>query len=174
VSVARTFLLRAVGLGVIASGCATGSAAGVPDLDPERIYEPKLSRLSNRELDVSVVDAREPRPERAAETVHELQGTVEAVCRRGGMVVSEQAENSLSAVIRYMDEPLAGLEREDCVELELILKLANGGWVKTVGGGCFSYKHWLGFRIADDPNTVYETALNTALKQLDRSLAAAP
>jgi hypothetical protein len=152
----------------LATGCASGSAAGVPDLDAKALYTPKVAAMEGKPITVKISDEREPKPETSPETVKELENTLAEVFRRGGATVSADADSTLEVAIRYMDKPLGGLEREDCVSVELKLTL-QGQWRQSSAGGCFAYKHWLGFRMADDPNQTYTTALDTALRQLDRA-----
>lgn len=156
---------------VLAFGCASPSATGVPNLDARQVYTPHLPGLAGRALRISVTDRREPKPERSADMVRALEDALEAVFERASVKVQADAGNSLDVVVTYTDE-IEGNDKEDCAKLTLDLKLSNGNWAKAVGGSCYAYKHWLGFRMESDTDRVFKGALETALKQLEQALAA--
>lgn len=159
----------AVALGLLAVGCG---GSGIPRIGPEDLHKPVLAGMAPRTLKLVVLEGRVPPPEGSKETLERVRTSVAGALTAGGIKVLADSPNTLQVRVSPPD-PHNGVEVEaqsGCVMIETRLDMPDGAAATAGATGCFEWRHAFGFSMGTDPTKAFKTALNGALRQLDKQL----
>jgi len=152
---------------LLAAGCATSSGLDAPDLDVERLYEPRLD-LAPPEVRLSVVDLRKPLPESSREAVDDVRSALTHLLRAQQLRVHDSAKHHLGVALAFVEQAPRGFERDDCISVGLKLELAReAGMAYASSFSCYGFRNGFGMSMGGDATAAYEQALNAALQQLE-------
>jgi hypothetical protein len=151
----------------ILAGCAGGSGSGVPHLSPDRLVHVTLDSIVPRQVVVTYVDSRQPRPANSDTMLTEIGQAVHTIVTRAGIAEDPGASNRLDITFTYPDSSWHGMKPEDCIVMSVAFHLADGSHGSSGATSCFASKNLYGMRIASDPDAVYEDVVNLSFKGLD-------
>lgn len=155
---------------LLLNACAMSgtSIRDVPRVDSQKIQVPAMSALPQRDLSLSIVDARsnEVRDQSTELRVEIERSTTEAL-QRTGINVKPSSNNTLVLTIQDFQ---TSKFKEGCVKITGSLTIPQKAKLGSEANSCFEMKSPLGFKMSSDITQAYEESLSAVFRNLDEAM----
>lgn len=154
----------------VASACAAGSGAGVPQISPDKLVKVSFDSVVPRRLTLTINDLRRPLPANSDTMLAEVDKAVRTILERADITVASEAPGHLTLDITYPDSgEVKDMDPEDCITMDGTLTVADGREARSMAMSCWGNKNAYGMRVGNDATGVYEYVINGNMKMLDEA-----